>query len=78
MTPELLDTVAELPKVMPHIEVPVQAGDDKVLADMQAKNGVKVNKVDTAPFVAKLATLQDEVAKELGTTEVLARIRALK
>lgn len=34
MTDELLDTVAELPKVMPHIEVPVQAGDDEVLANM--------------------------------------------
>ena len=35
MTETLLDTVAELPKVMPHIEVPVQAGDDQVLADMR-------------------------------------------
>ena len=35
MTDELLTAVAELPKVMPHIEVPVQAGDDKVLADMK-------------------------------------------
>ncbi len=34
MTDELLDAVAELPKVMPHIEVPVQAGDDQVLANM--------------------------------------------
>jgi tRNA-2-methylthio-N6-dimethylallyladenosine synthase len=34
MTDELLDTVASLPKVMPHIEVPVQAGDDEVLANM--------------------------------------------
>ncbi len=34
MNDELLDTVAELPKVMPHIEVPVQAGDDQVLANM--------------------------------------------
>jgi tRNA-2-methylthio-N6-dimethylallyladenosine synthase len=34
MTDELLETVAELPKVMPHIEVPVQAGDDEVLANM--------------------------------------------
>ncbi len=34
MTGELLDTVADLPKVMPHIEVPVQAGDDEVLANM--------------------------------------------
>jgi tRNA-2-methylthio-N6-dimethylallyladenosine synthase len=35
MTPELLDAVADLPKVMPHIEVPVQAGDDDVLANMR-------------------------------------------
>ena len=32
---ELLDVVAELPKVMPHLEVPVQAGDDEVLANMR-------------------------------------------
>ena len=34
MTDELLDIVAELPKLMSHIEVPVQAGDDEVLASM--------------------------------------------
>ena len=32
---ELLDCVAELPKVMPHLEVPNQAGDDEVLAAMR-------------------------------------------
>lgn len=35
MNDELLDTVAELPKVMPHIEVPSQAGDDQILAAMR-------------------------------------------
>jgi len=35
MTDELLDTVAALPRVMPQIEVPVQAGDDEVLARMR-------------------------------------------
>ena len=35
MTDELLDVVGELPKVMPHIEVPVQAGDDEVLENMR-------------------------------------------
>ncbi len=35
MSDELLETVAELPKVCEHIEVPVQAGDDAVLADMK-------------------------------------------
>jgi tRNA-2-methylthio-N6-dimethylallyladenosine synthase len=35
MKDSLLDSVAELPKVMPHIEVPVQAGDDTVLENMK-------------------------------------------
>ncbi len=35
MTDELLETVAQLPRVMPHIEVPVQAGDDEVLENMK-------------------------------------------
>lgn len=35
MTDKLLDTVAELPRVMPHIEVPVQAGNDDVLERMK-------------------------------------------
>src|SRR5512147_3304024 len=32
---DLMGAVAELPKVMPHIEVPIQAGDDEVLANMK-------------------------------------------
>ena len=35
MTDDLLDAVAELPKVCPHIEVPIQAGDDEVLKAMR-------------------------------------------
>ena len=35
MTDDLLDTIAELPKVMPHVEIPVQAGDDAVLNTMR-------------------------------------------
>jgi tRNA-2-methylthio-N6-dimethylallyladenosine synthase len=35
MTDDLLDAVNGLPKVMPHIEVPVQAGDDDVLLRMK-------------------------------------------
>jgi tRNA-2-methylthio-N6-dimethylallyladenosine synthase len=30
-----MEAVAELPKVMPHIEIPVQAGDDEVLKNMR-------------------------------------------
>jgi tRNA-2-methylthio-N6-dimethylallyladenosine synthase len=32
---ELIETIAELPRVMPHIELPIQAGDDEVLANMK-------------------------------------------
>ncbi len=32
---DLLEAIAELPKVMPHIEVPIQAGDDSVLETMR-------------------------------------------
>jgi len=35
MTDSLIEAVAELPKVMPHIEVPVQAGDDEILLQMR-------------------------------------------
>ena len=35
MTNELLQTVADLPKVCPHIEVPIQAGDDQILHSMR-------------------------------------------
>jgi tRNA-2-methylthio-N6-dimethylallyladenosine synthase len=32
---ELIDAIASLPKVMPHIELPIQAGDDTVLGNMK-------------------------------------------
>jgi tRNA-2-methylthio-N6-dimethylallyladenosine synthase len=32
---ELIDAIASLPKVMPHIELPIQAGDDSVLENMK-------------------------------------------
>ncbi len=32
---EIIEAVAELPKVMPHFEIPIQAGDDTVLANMK-------------------------------------------
>ncbi|HAF60837.1 MAG TPA: tRNA (N6-isopentenyl adenosine(37)-C2)-methylthiotransferase MiaB [Anaerolineaceae bacterium] len=35
MTDELLDTMTGLPKVMPHFELPIQAGDDEVLRRMR-------------------------------------------
>jgi tRNA-2-methylthio-N6-dimethylallyladenosine synthase len=35
MSDEILDAVAEMPKVMPHFELPIQAGDDEVLKNMR-------------------------------------------
>ena len=35
MTDRILETVRDLPKVCPHIEVPIQAGDDEVLERMR-------------------------------------------
>ncbi len=35
MTDKILEAVRDLPKVMPQIEVPIQAGDDQVLANMK-------------------------------------------
>jgi len=32
---DIMDSVAELPKVMPHIEIPIQAGDDEILKKMR-------------------------------------------
>lgn len=32
---DLIDTIAELPRIMPHIELPIQAGDDEVLLNMK-------------------------------------------
>ncbi len=45
MTDKILKTVRDLPKVMPQIEIPIQAGDDQVLANM--KRGYTVNQYRT-------------------------------
>ena len=54
------------------------AGDNALVEEMATKYGVTVNRPDTAPFVEKLAELQDATAESLGTQEILARVRALK
>lgn len=53
MKDDLLRAVAELPKVCPHIEVPVQAGDDEVLAQM--RRGYTVD--DYRKLVARIRAL---------------------
>lgn len=56
----------------------VVESDAAFLEEIQEKYGVEVNQVDTAPFVERLAPLQDEVATDLGMEDVLARIRELR
>jgi len=58
MTDKLLDTVAELPSVMPYIEVPVQAGDDEVLRRM--KRGY--TQEDYRKLIARIRARIPEVA----------------
>lgn len=54
------------------------ASDNKLLDEMASKYGVTVNRLDTAPLVEAVSDLQDSKAKELGTEEILERIRELK
>ena len=64
----LLETVAELPKVMPHIEVPVQAGDDRILKKM--KRGY--TSADYRNLVAKIrSVLKDKPGGVSIATDVI-------
>ena len=51
--------------------------DEKYTKELQAK-GVIVGEVDRKPFAERIAALQDQIAKEIKTEEVLSRVRALK
>ena len=64
MTDELLDTVAELPKVCEHIEVPVQAGDDAVLAAM--RRGYTV-----ADYRALIARIRERIPNVAIHTDII-------
>jgi tRNA-2-methylthio-N6-dimethylallyladenosine synthase len=85
MTDELLDTVAALPKVCEHIEVPVQAGDDAMLKKM--KRGYTVD--DYRALIARIrarvphASIATDIivgmpgeteAQFLGTCELLKEL----
>ena len=61
MSDELLDAVDELPKVMPHFELPIQAGDDAVLRNMRRGYSVEqfmrtVEKIRTRFSTVSIAT----------------------
>ena len=58
MTDTLLESVATLPKVMPHIEVPIQAGDDEMLQRM--KRGYSVE--DYRQLVQRIRSIIPDVA----------------
>ncbi len=64
MTDELLDTVAALPKVCEHIEVPVQAGDDDVLRRM--KRGYTVD-----DYRALIARIRERVPNVSIATDII-------
>ncbi len=64
MSNELLDTVAELPKVCEHIEVPVQAGDDEVLKQM--KRGYTVD-----DYRALIARIRERVPNVSIATDII-------
>jgi len=63
-TEELLNTVAELPKVCEHIELPVQAGDDEVLARM--RRGYTV-----ADYRQLVALIRERIAGVSIATDVI-------
>ncbi len=58
MTTELLDTVAELPKVCEHIEVPNQAGDDDILQQMKREYSM----AEYAALIERIRRRMPEVA----------------
>lgn len=64
MTDKLLDTVAELPKVCEHIEVPIQAGDDNVLLRM--KRGYTVD-----DYRALIARIREKIPGVSIATDII-------
>lgn len=64
MTDELLDTVAEVEKVCPQIEVPVQAGNDQVLENMRRG-------YTTAQYRALISRIRDRVPDVAIHTDII-------
>lgn len=64
MTDELIDAVAELPKVCEHFEVPVQSGDDQVLERM--KRGYTVD-----DYRKMIHRIRDRVPGAMIATDII-------
>lgn len=63
MSAELLDTVADLPKVCEHIEVPNQAGDDEILRQMKREYSM-----------AEYAALIDQIRQRMPEVSIATDI----
>ena len=64
MTDDLLDAIAELPKVCEHIEVPVQSGDDAMLTKM--KRGYSVNE-----YRALITRIRERIPRASIATDII-------
>ena len=49
---------------------------EKEAQDALAKNGMKIHEIDLAPLQSAVIQAQDDLAKEIGTEDLLAKIRA--
>lgn len=79
MPPEVQASIKEIGgEITNHVIDYVVQSDAAFIEKMKSEYGVKVNEVDTAPFVERLAPTQDRVAKELGVEDLLARVRELR
>ncbi len=61
---DIMDAVAELPRLMPHFEVPIQAGNDEVLKNM--KRGYT-----QAQYRDLVATIRDRVPEAAIHTDII-------
>ncbi len=64
MTDKILRAVADLPKVMPQIEIPIQAGDDDVLRNMKREYG-------SAEYRALIARVREIVPEAAVNCDII-------
>jgi len=64
MSDDILDAVAELPRVMPHIELPNQAGDDTILRNMRRG-------YTSEQYLATIAKIRDRLDEVSIATDII-------